>query len=269
MTLNPFPKIMGILNLTPDSFSDGGKYFSFEQAIGHAIKMIDSGADIIDIGGESTRPGAPDVCEQEEIDRVIPVVEELKKRYPELILSIDTTKSNVAHEALKLGADMINDVSGLQFDEKIAEYVAEYEKALIIMHIKGIPRTMQVSPEYDDCTQEVFDFLQNKINLAKSFGVKKVIADVGIGFGKTYQNNWELLRNLSKFEELKVPIALGISRKAFIGNLFNITEASERDVETALIHSLLLDNKVDIIRVHNVELHRKIRDIFNLLNSPN
>jgi dihydropteroate synthase len=258
---------MGILNLTPDSFSDGGKFFSFEQAIVHAISMFDSGADIIDIGGESTRPGAPVVSEQQEIDRVIPVVAELKKRYPELVLSIDTTKSKVADEALKLGADIINDISGLQFDNRIAEYVAKFDKALIIMHIKGVPRTMQVNPEYDDCTQEVFDFLQNKVNVAKSFGVKNVIADVGIGFGKTYQNNWEVLRNLGKFEELNVPIALGISRKAFIGNLFNITEASERDVETALIHSLLLDKKVDIIRVHNVELHRKIRDIYNLLNS--
>ncbi|MEI6089594.1 MAG: dihydropteroate synthase [bacterium] len=260
---------MGILNLTPNSFSDGGKYQTFKQAITHAVSMIESGADIIDIGGESTRPGAPEVSEQQEIDRVIPVVEELKKLYPELVLSIDTTKSKVALEALKLGADIINDISGLQFDEKIAEYVAEYNKALIIMHIKGVPRTMQVNPEYCDCTQEVFDFLQNKINLAKSFGVKKVIADIGIGFGKTYQNNWELLRNLSKFEELNVPLALGISRKTFIGILFNIPEPAKRDVETAFIHSLLLDKKVDIIRVHNVELYKKIRDIYYLLNNAN
>jgi len=258
---------MGILNLTPNSFSDGGKYLSFDDAIKHAVKLLDDGADIIDIGGESTRPGAPEVSEQEELDRVIPIVKELKKLYPEIILSIDTTKSKVALEALKLGADIINDISGLQFDKKIAEYVAEYNKALIIMHIKGIPRTMQVNPEYDDCTREVFDFLQNKINVAQSFGVKNIIADIGIGFGKTYENNWELLKNLSKFEDLNVPLALGISRKTFIGKMYNIDIPAERDVETALIHSLLLDKKVDIIRVHNVELHRKIKDIYRMLNS--
>ncbi len=264
--MNPFPKIMGILNLTPDSFSDGGKYYAHNSAVKHAISMIEAGADIIDIGGESTRPGAPEVSQEEELNRVIPIVKELKSLYPNLALSIDTTKSKVALEALKLGADIINDISGLQFDDKIAQYVAEFEKALIIMHIKGVPRNMQIEPEYDDCTQEVYDFLQNKISIARSFGVKNVIADIGIGFGKTYQNNWELLRNLSKFEELNVPIALGISRKSFIGKMFNIDEASDRDFETALIHSLLLNKKVDIIRVHNVEINKKIRDIYNILN---
>jgi dihydropteroate synthase len=248
-----FPLIMGIVNVTPDSFSDGGNFFSKERAIEHALLLTDQGADIIDIGGESTRPGANEVSELEEINRVVPVISEIKRIKPDIKISIDTTKYNVALESVKAGADIINDISGLTFEPRLAEIAAEYDKELIIMHINGQPRTMQANPHYENVVKEVFDFLLEKIKFAKNIGVKKIISDIGIGFGKNLNHNLTLLQNIEKFKELEVPILLGISRKSFINHLLQIESPEDRDLPTLLIHTMLLSKNIDIIRVHNVK----------------
>ncbi len=260
--IKSFPKIMGILNITPDSFSDGGSYTNIDAAIKHALKMIDDGVDIIDIGGESTRPGANRLPAEEEIDRIIPVVAKIHEIEPNIPISIDTTKSKVAEEALRVGASIINDVTGLTDDPALAEVCAKYDAELVVMHIKGEPRNMQEAPQYDDVVAEVFEFLQKQIKFAESKGVKKIYSDIGIGFGKTVDHNLELLRNIDAFEKLGKPMLLGISRKSFIGRILNIDRPSERDTATALLHSLLLTKNIDIIRVHNVRLHSQLRDLF-------
>lgn len=248
-----FPKVMGIVNVTPDSFSDGGLFFNSNSAIDHALQLIDDGADILDVGGESSRSNADEISTSEEIDRVIPVIEGIRRINPSIDISIDTVKYDVARAALDVGASIINDISGLNHDRRLASLAAEYNVALILMHIRGTPRTMQINPHYTNVVQEVFDELTEKITYAHSFDAKKVMADVGIGFGKTAEHNWTLLKNLSKFEHLGVPMVLGISRKSFLGKLLGIESPVERDAATALLHALLLKEKIDIIRVHNVE----------------
>lgn len=261
-----FPKIMGILNITPDSFSDGGQYTDTDIAVKHALNMIDDGADIIDIGGESTRPGAKQVSAEEEISRIVPVIQRLHQLEPYIPISVDTTKSEVAEAALQAGATIINDISGLTVDAKVADVVAKYGAELILMHIKGTPADMQKNPQYDDVIEEVYSFLNKQIELAKSRNIKKIYADIGIGFGKNIEHNLDLLRNLDKFHKLDAPLVLGISRKSFIGNMLDIERPSDRDAATAMLHSLLLNKKVDIIRVHNVKLHSQLRDLFYELN---
>jgi dihydropteroate synthase len=258
-----FPKIMGILNITPDSFSDGGKFFDFKSAIREGISHIENGADIIDIGGESTRPGADTVTEDEEIKRVIPVIKQFKKIFPELVISIDTTKYNVAKSALDEGASIINDISALGQDIRLAKLASEYNASLIIMHIQGTPRTMQKNPFYNNVVSEIYEYLKQRIALARSFGVNSIIADIGIGFGKTLEHNLELLRNIEEFKKLDVPLCLGISRKAFIGKILGIEIPSERDIPTVLLHALLLTKNIEIIRVHNVELISMLKKIWN------
>lgn len=260
-----FPKIMGILNVTPDSFSDGGLFFDPRAAILWGLKLLDEGADILDIGGESTRPGSEPVGITEELKRVIPVIEGIKKERPDAVISIDTMKYEVAKEAVDLGASIINDVSGLQNDVRIALLAAEKNCTLVIMHMQGTPKTMQINPKYQNVVQEVFDFLHSKIEVAKELGVKSIIADVGIGFGKTVEHNWELLRNLPKFYELGVPLLLGISRKSFIGKTLNIENPLERDIPTLLLHTLLLNYKVDYIRVHNVKPYQMLKTLYQKL----
>lgn len=265
---NTFPKIMGIINVTPDSFSDGGDNFAIENAYNKVKELVACGADIIDIGGESTRPGADEVSADEEIRRTIPLIKKVKSEFPLLPISIDTTKIETAREAIIAGADIVNDISGLTFNPEIAELCAKYNKLLVLMHIKGKPRTMQDSPHYDNCTAEVFDFLKERIEFARSKGVQNIIADVGIGFGKTLEHNLELLRNHDVFTNLGVPLLLGISRKRFIGALLDIENPKERDCGTALIHSLLINKRIDIVRVHNVKLINDLRilhkSIFNI-----
>ncbi len=260
---NNFPLIMGIVNITPDSFSDGGKYFDTSVATNYAKLLIEEGADIIDIGGESTRPGSLPVSEQEEIDRVIPVVENIKNIYPEIILSVDTNKYNVAKYALDAGTDIINDISGLTNAPEIAQLTASHNKYLVIMHIKGSPQLMQVKPHYNNVVKEVFDFFSAQIDLAKNFGTKKIIIDVGIGFGKNYEHNLELLRNLDEFEKLEHPMLLGISRKSFIGKMLGIENPENRDYATMMLHSILLNKNTDIIRVHNVKKAVIFKKIYN------
>lgn len=257
-----FPKIMGILNVTPDSFSDGGMYFSVRSATEHAIKMIETGADIIDIGGESTRPFSEPVSLETEMHRVIPVIENILKHHPEACLSIDTTKYEVAFAAVESGVKIINDISGLQSDPRLAELAGSHNIPIILMHIKGKPRDMQINPIYENLLDEIYNFLQKQINLAQSLGAKEIFADVGIGFGKTYEHNIELLRNHRHFLSLNVPMVLGISRKSFIGKMLDIPNPLERDLPTVLIHSLLLNSGASIIRVHNIDNFIMLKKIY-------
>jgi len=260
-----FPQIMGIINVTPDSFSDGGKFIKTDNAIKHGLALIEDGADIIDVGGESTRPGAESVTEEEELKRVIPLIKELKRQNPNIKISIDTTKFIVAKAALDEGAEIINDISGLTNDIRLAELARNYNASIILMHLKGTPQTMQQNPSYENVTNEIFEFLKERIELARNHGVKSIIADVGIGFGKNLEHNLELLRNIDVFKRLKVPLCLGISRKAFIGNILGIETPSDRDVPTALIHALLLSKNIDIIRVHNFAMIIMLKKLWEVI----
>lgn len=253
------PKIMGILNVTPNSFSDGGQYITTKSAIEHGLEMIAQGADIIDIGGESTRPGSEGVSIEDELNRVIPVLEGIKKINPEIKISIDTTKYEVAWLALEKGANIINDVSGLTAEPRFVDLAKEYNADLVIMHRKGTPKNMQDNPQYEDVVKEVHDYLSQQSKLAE--GIENVYVDVGIGFGKTLEHNIELLKNLKKFNDITGKQLLGISRKAFINTLFDIEIAKDRDIHTAMIHQQLLVNDVDTIRVHNVKLIRDMLEI--------
>lgn len=250
---NNFPQIMGVLNVTPDSFSDGGDYYSPEKAMEKAVEMIEDGVDIIDIGGESTRPGSSEINVDDELKRTIPVINKIISEKTDAIISIDTTKYEVAEAAIESGAKIINDVSGLEYDERLAKLAAEKNVSLVIMHMKGKPRLMQKDPKYSDVVQEVKRFLLDKIDIARKNGVKDIIIDYGIGFGKTLDHNLQLLRNTEQFDIPETRLLLGISRKSFIDKILNIPDPKNRDMPTALIHSLLLNKPIDIIRVHNVK----------------
>jgi len=246
-----FAYIMGILNVTPDSFSDGGRYIDKEKAVNHALEMIEVGVDIIDIGGESTRPGSEQVSETDELKRVIPVISEILKRKPEAILSIDTTKANVAKEALKYGVLIVNDISGGTFEPEIFNVVREFNAAIVLMHIKGKPKTMQSSPVYSDVVSEVYNYLAIQSGIASSLGIRKIIIDPGIGFGKRTEDNLGLIERLEDFKSLGFPIMMGLSRKSFIGNILNLP-VEERDDATNALNSFSLCKGARIIRSHNV-----------------
>lgn len=256
------PKIMGILNITPDSFSDGGKYINIDNALAYALKMINDGADIIDVGGESTRPGSDPVSVDEEIKRTIPLIKRLSELRKNIIISIDTTKSEVAEQALQNGADIINDISGLTFDDKIIGVAKKYKAAVIIMHIKGNPKTMQVNPHYDDVLKEVYNFLKIQSNKALNNGVEKIILDPGIGFGKSVDDNFSLIKNLGKFESLGYPLLIGLSRKSFIGKTLDLN-VEERDVATVILETISVLRSAKIIRTHNVKYCRQMVKLVN------
>jgi dihydropteroate synthase len=207
--------IMGIVNVTPDSFSDGGKFFTLDDAVAQGQKLFEEGADILDIGGESTRPFSDEVSDEEEIRRVIPVIENLAARIS-IPISIDTTKAGVARRAIQAGASIINDVSALRLDHGIADVAAEYDVPVILMHMLGTPKTMQTDPVYDDLIKEIKEFLKNAMDYAESKGISKskIIIDPGIGFGKTVEHNLLLIKHLHEFKTLDVPILIGLSRKA-------------------------------------------------------
>jgi dihydropteroate synthase len=261
-----FPQIMGILNVTGDSFSDGGNYIDFSAAIDHSLRMIENGADIIDIGGESTRPGALSVDLDAELERTIPIIQKIREFNKDILLSIDTTKYDVAKEALIAGANIINDISGLTFEPRFVDLAKDFKSDLVIMHMQGTPRDMQKSPKYSNLLKEIYIFFEERIALANNLGLESLIIDVGIGFGKTVEHNIELLRNLSYFDNLKAKKLLGISRKSFLGKIFNIEIASDRDMETVIFHSLLLKNNIDIVRVHNVKAIKSLKTAYELLN---
>lgn len=251
------PKIMGIVNVTPDSFSDGGKYFSEKAAVDHALKLFDEGASIIDIGGESTRPGSEPVTLQEELDRTIPVIRELKKLRNDIIISIDSTKSKVASTALENGADIVNDISGLTFDKNMLNLIKEYDPGIVLMHIKGNPKTMQENPFYEDVVKEVKDFLCDQLKLAEAAGLKKIFIDPGIGFGKRLLDNFNIIKQLKDFEEFGYPIMIGVSRKSFIGKTLDL-DIENRDIATVIMETVAVMKSARIIRTHNVEYCRHL-----------
>ncbi len=250
---------MGILNITPDSFYDGGKYYTKEEAIVKGLKLIEEGADILDIGGESTRPGASPVELEEELKRVIPVIEGIAKRvnFP---ISIDTYKAKVAEEALNAGASMINDISGLRFDPKMPYIAAKHKVPIILMHIKGTPKNMQLNPQYKALIPEIMEYLRESIIIAKEAGVdeNKIIIDPGIGFGKLPEHNLEIIRNLKDFTCLEKPILIGVSRKSFLGKILNDAPAEQRLEGTAAAVAVSIVNGANIVRVHDVEYITKI-----------
>jgi dihydropteroate synthase len=246
------PKVMGILNVTPDSFSDGGKYFSENSAVDYALNMIDDGADIIDIGGESTRPGSNPVSLEDELQRTIPVIKRLVEIKKSLIISIDTTKREVARQALDSGASIVNDISGLTSDEKMIDVVKSYNAGIIIMHIKGNPKTMQENPNYLDVVNEVKDFLFQQSYKAKQNGIDKIIIDPGIGFGKRVEDNFELIKNLEKFQSIGFPVMMGLSRKSFLGKILDLN-VNDRDVATVIMETASVLKSARIIRTHNVK----------------
>jgi len=254
--------IMGILNVTPDSFSDGGKYFSHDSAVKRAIKMIDSGVDIIDIGGESTRPGADSVNESEEIERVIPVIQEILNSRPDAIISVDTAKSKVAAYAMDAGASLINDISAFSFDDEIVDVAREYDVPYILMHMKGTPRTMQNSPFYEDPVADIYDFLNVKVEQLLFKGVKNIIIDPGIGFGKRVSDNMEIINRLFEFKGLGLPLLIGLSRKSFLGKILNLG-IDDRDIATIIAESLSVSNGATIVRTHNTDYAMQLKEITN------
>jgi dihydropteroate synthase len=245
--------IMGILNVTPDSFSDGGRYSALEQALARAREMAAAGADIIDIGGESTRPGADPVQEDEELRRTIPLIERLAAELA-VPISIDTYKSSVARKALEAGASIVNDISGLRFSPDMANVAAGYGAAVVIMHIKGTPRNMQQNPVYADVVDEVREYLEEGIELAVKAGVdrERTMIDPGIGFGKNLGHNLALLNRLDEFRCIGRPVVLGTSRKKFIGTVLGIPVPDERGFGTAATVALGIERGAAIVRVHDV-----------------
>ena len=245
--------VMGILNVTPDSFSDGGLYLDVDAAVDHALRMVQEGADIIDVGGESTRPGAEPVPADEEMRRVLPVIERLTAQ-TDVTISIDTYKSSVAREALKAGACIVNDISGLRFQPEIAAVAADANAYLVIMHSVHTPATMQVNPRYDDVVAEVKSFLGRQSLAAQQSGVprERIIIDPGIGFGKTVEHNLELLRHLPELAELGYPVLVGVSRKSFIGAILGGAVPSERLEGTIAAVALSIAGGARVVRVHDV-----------------
>jgi len=242
---------MGIVNVTPDSFSDGGSFADAERAVAHALAMAKAGADIIDIGGESTRPGAAPVSAEEEICRVVPVIERLGR----LTISVDTTKAVVAERALTAGARIVNDISALRFDARMADVVRDAGAGVVLMHMQGTPQTMQAEPHYTDVVAEVRDFLAERIAFAVSRGIKKsqIAIDLGIGFGKTVEHNLALLAHLETFASLGCPVLVGASRKSFIGKvLAPIRSEQERLAGSVAVAVWAVMHGARIVRVHDV-----------------
>ena len=263
--------IMGVLNVTPDSFSDGGQFFDAETAVEQGMSMAADGAGIIDVGGESTRPGAEAVPEEEERARVIPVIEKLRARGCEALISVDTSKAAVARAALAAGAKIVNDISGGRADAEMMPLVRESGAGFIIMHMQGTPRTMQKNPQYGDVVAEVGEFFRQQYARAISCGIDAmaIAFDPGIGFGKTLAHNMELLRNLPKLRIADRPIVLGVSRKSFIAKLIGSPEMAAREAPTLAFTALLRERGADVIRVHDVKPNVvALRATEALLNSP-
>ncbi len=254
--------IMGILNITPDSFSDGGVYFDKEKAVEHALRMQEEGADIIDIGGESTRPGAKAVTLKEEIKRVVPVIEALAKKVS-IPISIDTYKSAVADAAISAGASIVNDISGLRFDRRMPKVAARHKTPVVIMHIKGTPKNMQKNPSYKSLIPEIVDYLTGSIAIARDAGIPDdmIIIDPGIGFGKTLEHNLEIINRLNEFRGFEKPILIGPSRKSFIGKILGGLPAEERIEGTASAVAIGIFNGANIIRAHDVKAMSRVAKV--------
>lgn len=257
------PQIMGVLNVTPDSFFDGGKFNSVEAAIGRIEQMVEQGAAIIDIGGESTRPGSEPVTEQQELDRVVPVFEQAIPKFPGTLFSIDTTKYSVAEQALKMGAHFVNDISGLQEEPRFVGLCREYNAGLILMHSQGNPKTMQENPTYEDVVTDIHQFFEQQA--AKAKDLDTVILDPGIGFGKTDQHNISIIKNLDKFLNLGYPLLMGASRKSTVGHLLEDRSVNDRVIGTVAVHYHAMLKGAKIIRVHDVKEAKDSILVYNAL----
>jgi len=262
--------IMGILNVTPDSFSDGGMYFSYEKAVEHGLRMAKEGADIIDVGGESTRPGSDPITIKEEIDRILPVIQILLKEL-NVPISVDTYKSKIASLCLQEGVHMVNDISGLSFDEKMVDTIVQYNVPVIIMHIKGTPKNMQINPHYHNFLKELKGYFKERIHYALSKGISEenIIIDPGIGFGKRLNDNFSILHNIAYFKKLGFPVVIGASRKSFIGKVLE-ADAHQRLEGSLAAAAISCYNGAHIIRVHDVkETMRTLTIIENIKRANN
>lgn len=260
--------IMGILNITPDSFSDGGKFLDSQVAANHAIKMIENGADMIDVGGESSRPGAKPVLIDEELKRILPVIKAIREK-SDCLISVDTYKSKVAEAALNLGADLINDISSLSFDAKMAGVISAYKVPLVLMHMQGVPQNMQLNPLYVNIINDLITFFKSKISIAKEAGVSNnmIILDPGIGFGKRVDDNFEIIRELKQICNMGYPILLGTSRKSFIGDTLGlpINDRLEGTLASVAIGVL---NGAKILRVHDIiEVRRTVTIVERIIGN--
>lgn len=259
--------LFGILNVTPDSFSDGGKYYSVENAVKKGIELLNDGADILDVGGESTRPGADPISEGEEINRIIPVITEIVRLKPDSIISVDTCKAKVAEESLKVGAKIINDISGFIYDTQLLEVIRKYNASYVLMHIKGDPKSMQVNPYYTEVVSEIYDYLATKVELAKKFGIKNIIIDPGIGFGKRVSDNYEIIKRLQEFRGIGQPILIGLSKKSFLGKALNL-QIDEREDPTLIAETIAIKNGARFIRTHNVKKAKYAIELNRYFESP-
>ena len=257
--------IVGIVNVTPDSFSDGSKYLSSGSAVKHCIDLLDSGADIIDVGGESTRPGAESVGAEEEIRRILPVICELRKLRGEAVISVDTMKAEVAEEALSAGADIVNDVCALRNSQDMGKVIARHNAGVILMHMRGTPKTMQSDLNYTDLVGEINFFLKDSISRAVRAGIdiENTVVDPGIGFGKSPEQNIRIISEIEKFRETGRPLLVGPSRKAFIGNILGGVPAAERIWGTAGAFAYLAMKKTDFVRVHDVKEMSQMLKVLN------
>jgi len=251
------PKVMGILNVTPDSFYDGGKYQTEKQMLNHVEKMLEEGADFIDVGGASSRPGAKMISVKEEMHRLIPAIESIVKKFPDVVISADTFRPEVARAAVEAGASLINDISAGCFDVELFETAAQLKVPYVLMHMKGRPATMQKTPRYKNVTGEIIEFFTKKLNLLKKSGINDVILDPGFGFGKTLEHNYDILRNLRDLQIFGLPVLVGISRKSMICKALKVNPENALNGTTAL-HAIALLHGADILRVHDVKEAKEV-----------
>jgi len=265
------PQIMGILNVTPDSFSDGGNFLAIDRAVAHGLKMVEDGADIIDIGGESTRPGSDRVSASIQIQRVVPIIEELNSRLSGNIrISVDTTLTEVADAALNAGAVMINDISACRDDPDMFRLAADRQVPIVLMHMLGEPKSMQSNPDYINVINEIREFLIERATRAESFGIKpsNIILDPGLGFGKTFSHNLQIISHLNVFTGLGYPLVLGASRKRFLQTIINSTDNADLSIATSMMTAVGVQAGVEIFRVHDVRQNRETANkVFNALKN--
>ena len=258
------PQIMGILNITEDSFSDGNKFYNHEKALHHAYNMISEGVDIIDIGGESTRPGAEIISTEDEVSRVVPVINSLRNN-SNITISVDTYKSEVAEKAVMAGAQVINDIYALRYDNKMINVLKEFSDVkIILMHMQGTPKNMQINPQYNEIISDISDFFKERIDfcLKNSISSNRIILDPGIGFGKSFEHNIAIIKNIEKFKKIGLPVLLGASRKSFINSIYE-SSAENRLIGTLASSVIAYFKSIDIVRVHDVKEHN---ELFNSLS---
>lgn len=257
---------MGIVNITPDSFSDGGKFLSPDKAADHAFRLLDDGVHWLDLGAESSRPGSEAISENEELDRLMPVLEQILKHRPETVVSVDTCKSVVAKTAIAGGCSLINDISAGDFDKKMIPLVAELGSSMILMHMQGTPKSMQDNPQYKNVSADVRHYLANKLTIASLSGIDQVLLDPGFGFGKTLQHNYELLKSLPEMKRFNVPIVVGISRKSMVGQLTG-KPASDRLLGSKVAETVAFLNGANVFRVHDAAETKDMLEILNFYRS--